>query len=198
MPMQRNFHDEVIASTEAWWRVPRPRRDWLIDTLALTALIVAIVLAATWVAQPQLRTQAAANDSNRALVGFWPAEQNGPDTFRWSRADSAVRLFGFEQQAPVVVRLRLTAVRQPGQSPAVLTVGGTTQLPPVVVQPLVWRRYSFILPAPQRGDEAPLLTLHTDDPELFDRALEALEGAYFIAPEGSRPDLLPLVIDRIG
>ncbi len=48
-----------------------------------------------------------------------------------------------------------------------------------------------------RGGD-PLLTLHTDDPQLFDRALEALEGAYFIAPDGSRPDLLPLVIDRIG
>ena len=35
----------------------------------------------------------------------------------------------------------------------------------------------------------PLLTLHTDDAELFERALEALDGAYFIAPEGSRPDL---------
>ena len=48
-----------------------------------------------------------------------------------------------------------------------------------------------------RGGE-PLLTLHTDDPERFERALEALDGAFFIAPEGSRPDLLPLVIDRIG
>ena len=44
----------------------------------------------------------------------------------------------------------------------------------------------------------PLLTLHTDTPERFDRALEALDGAWFIAPEGSRPDLLPLVIDRIS
>ncbi|MEP7034001.1 MAG: thymidine phosphorylase [Dermatophilaceae bacterium] len=44
----------------------------------------------------------------------------------------------------------------------------------------------------------PLITLHTDTPERFDRAIEALEGAYFIAPEGSRPDLLPLVIDRIS
>jgi len=47
-----------------------------------------------------------------------------------------------------------------------------------------------------RGGE-PLLTLHTDTPERFERALEALDGAYFIAPEGSRPDLLPLVIDRV-
>jgi len=44
----------------------------------------------------------------------------------------------------------------------------------------------------------PLLTLHTDTPERFERALEALEGAFFIAPEGSRPDLLPLVIDRVS
>ena len=43
-----------------------------------------------------------------------------------------------------------------------------------------------------------LLTLHTDTPDRFDRALQALEGGYTIAPEGSRPDLLPLIIDRIA
>ena len=44
----------------------------------------------------------------------------------------------------------------------------------------------------------PLMTLHTDTPDRFARALEALAGAYFIAPGGSRPDLLPVVIERIG
>jgi len=44
----------------------------------------------------------------------------------------------------------------------------------------------------------PLMTLHTDTPERFGRAIEALDGSCFIAPEGSRPDLLPLVIDRIS
>ncbi len=44
----------------------------------------------------------------------------------------------------------------------------------------------------------PLLTLHTDTPERFARAAQALEGAWTVAPEGSRPDTLPLVIDRIG
>jgi thymidine phosphorylase len=44
----------------------------------------------------------------------------------------------------------------------------------------------------------PLMTLHTDTPERFERAIEALQGSYFIAPDDSRPDLLPLVIDRIS
>ena len=44
----------------------------------------------------------------------------------------------------------------------------------------------------------PLMTLHTDTPERFGRAIEALAGSYLIAPVGSRPDLPPLVIDRIG
>ena len=48
-----------------------------------------------------------------------------------------------------------------------------------------------------RGGE-PLLTLHTDEPDRFERALAALDGAYDIAPSGSRPDLPPLVIDRIA
>jgi 4-amino-4-deoxy-L-arabinose transferase-like glycosyltransferase len=158
---RRNFREEVSAPEGAQQHAPRRRRAWFVDTLILAVLIAAIVLAATWVAQPRLRIQAAANDSNRALVGFWPAEQNGTETFRWSRTDSALRLFGFEQQAPVALRLRLTAVRDPDQPPALLTVGGTEQLPPIIIRPLAWRRYSFILPAPERGDEAPLLILHT-------------------------------------
>jgi thymidine phosphorylase len=51
--------------------------------------------------------------------------------------------------------------------------------------------------APVRGGE-PLMTLHTDTPERFDRALEALQDSWFIAPDGSRPDLLPLVVERIA
>jgi thymidine phosphorylase len=43
-----------------------------------------------------------------------------------------------------------------------------------------------------------LLTLHTETPERFERALEALDGAFTVAPEGSRPDLLPLVIEKIS
>jgi thymidine phosphorylase len=48
-----------------------------------------------------------------------------------------------------------------------------------------------------RGGER-LMTLHTDTPERFERAKQALEGGFTIAPEGSRPDLLPLLIDRIS
>ncbi|GAA4113735.1 thymidine phosphorylase [Nocardioides fonticola] len=44
----------------------------------------------------------------------------------------------------------------------------------------------------------PLLTLHTDEPDRFERALASLEGGYDVVPEGSRPELTPLVIDRIG
>jgi thymidine phosphorylase len=44
----------------------------------------------------------------------------------------------------------------------------------------------------------PLMTLHTDTPERFERAVAALDGGFTIAPEGSRPDLLPLVIERVA
>jgi len=44
----------------------------------------------------------------------------------------------------------------------------------------------------------PLMTLHTDTPERFERARAALEGALTIAPAGSRPPDRPLVLDRIG
>ena len=48
-----------------------------------------------------------------------------------------------------------------------------------------------------RGGE-PLFTLHSDDPDRFARAEEALAEAVTIAPEGSRPELGPLVIDRVS
>ena len=44
----------------------------------------------------------------------------------------------------------------------------------------------------------PLLTLHTDDPSRFDRALEALADAVELAPEGTPYQPVPLVIDRIA
>ena len=51
------------------------------------------------------------------------------------------------------------------------------------------------------GDEVregePLFTLLTDEPDRFDRALEALEGGYDVGAASSY-DAQPLVIDRIG
>lgn len=48
-----------------------------------------------------------------------------------------------------------------------------------------------------RGGQ-PLLTLHTDTPDRFARAKEALADAVTIAPEGSRPAERPLIADRIA
>jgi thymidine phosphorylase len=48
-----------------------------------------------------------------------------------------------------------------------------------------------------RGGE-PLFTLHSDDAARFARAEEVLAEAVTIAPDGSRPDLPDLVIDRIA
>ncbi|MCF2529787.1 thymidine phosphorylase [Yinghuangia soli] len=44
----------------------------------------------------------------------------------------------------------------------------------------------------------PLLTLHTDTPERFDYALEALAGSHDIAAAGTAFAPTPIVIDRIG
>jgi thymidine phosphorylase len=44
----------------------------------------------------------------------------------------------------------------------------------------------------------PLLTLHTDEPDRFDRALESLAGGWEVAPPGSPYEPSPIVLDRIG
>ncbi len=52
------------------------------------------------------------------------------------------------------------------------------------------------------GDEVragePLLTLLTDEPARFARALAALDGAYEVAAAGTTVDRAPLVLDRVG
>jgi thymidine phosphorylase len=47
----------------------------------------------------------------------------------------------------------------------------------------------------RQGD--PLLTLHTDEPERFERALESLEGGYDIKADAAYTPS-PLVIERVG
>jgi thymidine phosphorylase len=51
-------------------------------------------------------------------------------------------------------------------------------------------------PGDQVTEGQPLLTLHTDEPARFDRALESLEGGFDIADAAYEP--APLVLDRIG
>jgi thymidine phosphorylase len=43
----------------------------------------------------------------------------------------------------------------------------------------------------------PLLTMHTDEEPRFDTALQALEGAIAIGPEGSPINRMPLILERI-
>lgn len=51
------------------------------------------------------------------------------------------------------------------------------------------------------GDEVregePLLTLHTDEPARFERALASLEDGYDVAPDRTSYDPQPLIIDRV-
>ncbi|MEQ4522409.1 thymidine phosphorylase [Nocardioides kribbensis] len=44
----------------------------------------------------------------------------------------------------------------------------------------------------------PLLTLHTDEPARFERALASLEGGYDVVPAGTEVAVGPIVIDRVG
>ena len=52
------------------------------------------------------------------------------------------------------------------------------------------------------GDEVtqgePLLTLHTDEPDRFERALGSLDGGFDVSPAGSAYEPGPIVLDRIG
>jgi len=48
------------------------------------------------------------------------------------------------------------------------------------------------------AERQPLLTLHTDTPDAFGYALEALTGAYSVAAPGTALTPKPIVLERIG
>ena len=52
-------------------------------------------------------------------------------------------------------------------------------------------------PGDQVREGEPLLTLHTDEPDRFERALASLEDGYDVAPDRSSYQAQPLVIDRV-
>jgi len=52
-------------------------------------------------------------------------------------------------------------------------------------------------PGDQVTEGQPLLTLHTDEPDRFDRALASLDGGFDISPAGTAYAATPLVHDRI-
>ena len=101
--------------------------------------------------------------------------------------------------------------RRPGAAPAACS----TRLDAMAVGVAAWRlgagraqQGTRSRPAPgssgtpgratRCSEGEPLLTLHTDEPERFDRALEALEGGYDVAPSGSAYEPGPIVLDRIS
>lgn len=53
-------------------------------------------------------------------------------------------------------------------------------------------------PGDQVTEGAPLLTLHTDEPERFARALESLDGGFDIEPAGTAFEPTALILDRIS
>lgn len=53
-------------------------------------------------------------------------------------------------------------------------------------------------PGHEVAEGQPLMTLLTDEPERFDRALASLEGGYDVEPAGSAYEPGPLVLDRIS
>jgi 4-amino-4-deoxy-L-arabinose transferase-like glycosyltransferase len=131
------------------------------ELLGLAALISIVVVVATWVAHPRLLVIAASQDATRSLVGFGPIEHNGPEIFRWSQTSAGLRMFGFEQRAPVLIHARLTTVRESGQPPARLTISNGQSQVSLTIAPNMWRDYWVVLPVPGRGDEAPLLSFQS-------------------------------------
>ena len=180
----------------------------LLEFILPACLAALLIIGGTCVAQPRMRTAAADSNATRALANFFPIEQNSTDVFRWSRWEATLRLWGFEQSAPIVVRMRLSAQREPGQPPAMLTVAGAGAAVPITSPG--WRRYMFALPPPARGDQAPAVVLHSSpaqfasDPRELGVALAWVEASQYPGsvlqrlPDPRRVAFLTLLVLLLG
>lgn len=172
---------------------PLAWRTWLLDLALLGVAVAAIIIAATWLARPTLTIQAADADARRYLGAFWAKEQNATDTYRWAQPDAQLRLFGFEQRGPLLVRVRLSASRPANQPLVQLTL---TNIEPALRFTLgrEWREYTLLLPAPPHDAEGRLLALHSlvDPPYAESRPLGfALSSISVVAHPLTPADRLP-------
>lgn len=139
---------------------PAPWRAWLADLLLLSALVAGIVAAAVWLARPELSIRASDDTARRYLGSFWAEEHNQTDTYRWAQPEAALRLFGFEQRGPLLLRVRLSASRPAGQPLVQLTLANIDPAPRLALA-REWREYTLLLPAPPHDAEGRLLALHS-------------------------------------
>src|SRR6266540_4865117 len=152
--VSRSLTMRVDASATATWATPSAE---LIGVAALLALVVCV---ATWFSQPSLRMSAAVPAASRYLSGFWEVEHTDEGGFRWSRSSAAIRLFGLEQRASVLLQARLSASRKPGLPLAQLTIeDGNASMRFQIRRE--WRRYMTLLPAPPRGAEGRAIELRS-------------------------------------
>ena len=166
-------------------------RRWLVELVAASLLAALIVCAAVALARPELRLSAADPGARRALGMFWAQEQNASEVYRWAQPDARLRLFGFEQRAPVLVRMRLSASRPADQPLVPLTVPGASLSFPLARE---WREYTLLLPAPPHDAEGRLVVLRAlpDPPYPEKRKLGFALTALVVAPNPlSLADRLP-------
>lgn len=174
-------------------RFSHPARAWLRELLPLAAALAGIFTIGIWLARPQLTVAAADTDARRTLGGFWALERNATDSFRWARPEAALRLFGFEQRAPLLVRVRLSAAR-PADQPLVRLTLANSAPPLELTLAREWRVYTLLLPALPADAEGRLLALHSlaDPPYPDPRPLGfALSSITVAAHPQSPADRLP-------
>ena len=138
----------------------RARGRALLAEVVLVGLgLAAIFTAAIWLSRPMVDIRVDSADEQRYLLGFYDTEGAAGSAFRWSRTDATVRLYGFDQRAPVLVRARIGAGREPGQPPVQLTLG--PEAPLTVALAPAWRSYALLVAPPPHDREGRLLALHS-------------------------------------
>ena len=131
-----------------------------------------------------------------------------PTARRWTPGSAMIRAQGGDPDAPLPVARESHVVTAPSS-------GVLTRLDALAVGLAAWRlgagrarkedpvqAGAGVVWHARPGDLVragePLLTLHTDEPERFDRALRRARGGYDVSPEGTAFTPSPLVIDRIS
>ncbi|MFV9504522.1 MAG: ArnT family glycosyltransferase [Oscillochloridaceae bacterium umkhey_bin13] len=128
---------------------------------ALIALGVWLVCATLLVVQPLpvLRYTLGTAYEGPLPYGFWPAETNAAESYRWSDGSSWLRLFGYATAESVGVSLRLIGPQGSRGEATLLQIQTPAEVLLSTTAPASWRTYHLIVPHPGPGWRTPELEL---------------------------------------
>lgn len=133
-----------VASRPHTHHFQRSKVAFLIPLLLLLCTLGAMLIGISF-AHPTIDLAVDMPTTTHYMTGFYAPEQNGEDTFRWSRENPRFMLKGFLPGA-TLLEIRMTSPRPPTEPQAETYLAHTSWRSDTFIVDGTWRRYQVLVP----------------------------------------------------